>query len=101
MSNKKAVNFFGTLLSLALRVSIELGIESDCQFSALMENDLNLVHHRFILKLLTSKSLLYHQKFKGALNIVLTETPTFSVAYPTFCLRRYPYIFQTKYDCSF
>ena len=67
MSNKKAVNFFWAFLNLTFRLNLELGIQSDCQFSAFMENDMNFVKRKCILKLLTSKNLPYHQKFKGDL----------------------------------
>ena len=46
-----------------------------------MVNDLNLVNHRSILKLLTAKNLLQHQKFKCELNTVFTKRLTFCVVY--------------------
>ena len=79
---QKNCEFLWKFLSLALILSLELGIKSDCQFSAFMENDLNLVNHRFILKLLTAQILLHYRKFKGELNTVFTERLTFFVAYP-------------------
>ena len=56
-----------------------------------MENGLNLINHRFILKLLTAKNLLYHQRFMGKLNSTFAKRLTFFVAYPAFCFRTYPF----------
>ena len=58
MSNKKVVNFFCAFLSLALRLSLELDIESDCQFLAFIKNNSNLGNLKCVLKLLTAKSVL-------------------------------------------
>ena len=88
---QKICEFLLIFLSLALRLSLGLGMESDCQFSAFIENDLNLVNHKYILHRLAAKNLLCHQKFKDELNTVFIERLTFFVAYPAFCFRRYSF----------
>ena len=53
---QKSCEFLLSFSQFALRLNLELGIESNHQFSAFMKNVLNLVNHKFMAKLLTVRT---------------------------------------------